>query len=129
MHRIFLVAANPLLREALGAFLLMQSGDTLAVVGAVSGQSEDLDTIAAAAPDVVVLAVGIEAGEELRALERIRAEAPQAGLVVITTTRCLVCEVALGLEVIDALLVAEGLPDDLVPVVQQLARHRHSVTV
>ena len=124
MGRVFLVAAHPMLREALITFLPMQSHGQLTVVGTASWHPDDLAALTTIAPDVVVVAIGIEARQDLHALEQIRTLAPHTPLAVITTMRCLVCEMAMALGVIDALLIAEHLPEDLVRVVQQLVNAR-----
>ena len=127
MRRVFLVAAHPMLREALITFLPMQSSGQLTVVGTASWHPDDLAALVTIAPDVVVVTVGIEARQDLHALEQIRTLVPHTPLAVITTMRCLVCEMALALGVIDALLIAEHLPEDLVRVVQQLVNARDTI--
>ncbi|NTW01921.1 MAG: response regulator transcription factor [Oscillochloris sp.] len=118
--RIFLVARHPNLRSALTLMIKAQSRCDLSVVGATGWGAEDLITIRATQPDVVVLIVGIEASSELRAIAQIRNLAPDCRVLVVDTLGETGIWPISGWASADALLCTKQLATDMIPTICQL---------
>ena len=81
--RVLLVDDHAVVREGLRAFLALQQG--IAVVGEAGNGEEAVELAARLAPDVVLLDLVMPAGDGLRAIHRLRATAPAARVLVLTS--------------------------------------------
>lgn len=124
MGRIFLIARHPNLREALTLAIETQSRNALRVVGSASWDEQQFSALAPTTPDVIVLIVGIDAGSELRSLERLRALAPGSKLLIVDTLGDVSDWRANGLAQADALIHSEHLATELVPAITRLLAQR-----
>lgn len=121
MGSVFLVAHQRGLLAALARAIQDQGDDAISVVGATSWEPGELAAIGAARPDVVVLATGFAAGDELRAIAEIRRLAPGCRVLVADTLGdANACEGG-GWGQADALLRSEQLATELVPLIRRLA--------
>lgn len=120
MGRIFLVARHPHLRDAMTLLIQTQSQHALRVVGSVSWDAETLAALAAAQPDVLVLTVGLDAGDELRLVAAMRAQAPDCRLLIVDTLGDASDWQTGGWGQADALLRTEQLAQELVPAIRRL---------
>ena len=81
--RVLLVDDHAVVREGLRAFLALQEG--IDVVGEAGNGEEAVELAARLAPDVVLLDLVMPAGDGLTAINRLRATAPAARVLVLTS--------------------------------------------
>src|ERR1700682_2201224 len=81
--RVLLVDDHAVVREGLRAFLALQEG--IDVVGEAGNGEEAVELAARLAPDVVLLDLVMPAGDGLTAIHRLRATAPAARVLVLTS--------------------------------------------
>lgn len=82
-HRLLLVDDHPIVREGLKAFLGLQRD--LSVVGEAASLDEAKRQAKAEQPDLILLDLQLEDGHALAILEELRALAPQAKILILTS--------------------------------------------
>lgn len=82
-HRLLLVDDHPIVREGLKAFLGLQRD--LSVVGEAASLDEAKRQAKAEQPDLILLDLQLEDGHTLAILEELRALAPQAKILILTS--------------------------------------------
>jgi len=80
--RIWIVDDHALVREALGSLLAAQDG--IDVVGATSGENQDVARIEAEAPDVVLLDIALAGSSGFELIPRIRARSPETRVLMLS---------------------------------------------
>ncbi|MFV9507038.1 MAG: hypothetical protein AB4911_21010 [Oscillochloridaceae bacterium umkhey_bin13] len=125
MATICILAAHQHLRDALTFNIQTQSQGHLVVVGQASSSPAELMACAAQAPDVIVIAIGIETGNDLRALAHIRQLSPHSRILAVDTVGAEAIWPG-GWEGVDAVLCSEQLSAELIPTLMRLAGSKPS---
>jgi len=81
--RIMLVDDHEVVRQGLKA--LIESDDTMTVVGEADGVQAAIDRAALVLPDVVVMDVRLSDGSGIEATREIRAQRPETRVIMLTT--------------------------------------------
>ncbi|NTU78760.1 MAG: hypothetical protein HGA45_05055 [Chloroflexales bacterium] len=121
MRRIFLVGHHSGFRAVLAMTIRDQSAGTLGVVGEACQIAGSITVIAAAQPDAVVIILGFESSCEQAMVAMIRHLIPGCCVIVIETREGVAAWPEHPWGQADALLQAEHLATELVPMLRRLA--------
>lgn len=120
MGRIFLLVGHAGLADTLALFLSEQSRGALTVVGRAAVTLAGLSTLVEAAPDAVLLSVGLDAIQELHVAAAVRALCPGSIIVVIDTMGEAARATKAYPQPIDALIAPDQIPERLVATLRRL---------
>lgn len=120
MTTICILAAHQHLRDALTFNIQTQGQNRFLVVGQTGNTTEDLFRCVATNPVIVIMTIGIETGQDLRRLTRIRQHSPHSRVVAVDTVGNAAGWPG-GWPEADAVLRTEQLAAELVPTLIRLA--------